>query len=130
MVDRVKSAVFCALIPLRHTSIQLSFLDAAEPGAVRTDAVLEAVEFPAGVAHLDAGLADVHGDDLPHRESSIHCTPRSYYRGARVFVPRFIVQPAYLFKTKQERNGMDCFLVKLIGLIVQHTRIIVQLRSL
>lgn len=33
--------------------------------AVRLDAVLEAVEFPAGVAHLDAGLADVHADAFP-----------------------------------------------------------------
>ena len=34
--------------------------------AVRLDAVLHAVELPAGVAHLDAGLADVDGDDLAH----------------------------------------------------------------
>jgi hypothetical protein len=31
--------------------------------AVRLDAVLEAVELPAGIADLDAGLADVDGDD-------------------------------------------------------------------
>ena len=48
-----------------------SFLDTAEPGAVRANAVLEAVEFPAGVAHLHPGLADVHGDNLPHRESEL-----------------------------------------------------------
>ena len=30
-------------------------------GAVGVDAVFEEVEFPAGVAHLDAGLADVEG---------------------------------------------------------------------
>jgi hypothetical protein len=30
------------------------------------DAVLEAVELPAGVADLDPGLADVDADDLPH----------------------------------------------------------------
>ena len=59
-----------------------SSLDAAESGAVRTDTVLEAVEFPAGVAHLDAGLADVYGDDLPHLESSV-CTPRSNYNVLR-----------------------------------------------
>ena len=34
--------------------------------AVRLDAVLQAVELPAGVANLDAGLADVDGDDLAH----------------------------------------------------------------
>ena len=28
--------------------------------------VLKAVELPAGVAHLDASLADVDGDDLAH----------------------------------------------------------------
>ena len=33
---------------------------------VGLDAVLEAVELPAGVAHLDAGLADVDGDALTH----------------------------------------------------------------
>ena len=33
---------------------------------VRLDPVLEAVELPAGVAHLDAGLADVDGDALAH----------------------------------------------------------------
>merc|ERR1711938_76359 len=34
--------------------------------AVRLDAVLEAVELPAGVASLDTGLAKVDGDDLTH----------------------------------------------------------------
>ncbi len=34
--------------------------------AVRLDAVLQAVQLPAGVAHLDAGLADVDGDALAH----------------------------------------------------------------
>ena len=33
---------------------------------VGLNAVLEAVELPAGVAHLDAGLADVDGDALAH----------------------------------------------------------------
>ena len=28
--------------------------------------VLHAVELPAGVAHLDTGLAHVHGDAFPH----------------------------------------------------------------
>jgi hypothetical protein len=35
-------------------------------GAIVLDAVLEAVELPAGVADLDPGLADVDADDLPH----------------------------------------------------------------
>ena len=48
----------------------ISSLDAAEPRSVGADAVLEAVELPAGVAHLDTGLADVDGDDLPHVKSS------------------------------------------------------------
>ena len=30
------------------------------------DAVLEAVQLPAGIANLDAGLADVDGDNLTH----------------------------------------------------------------
>jgi hypothetical protein len=30
------------------------------------DAVLQAVQLPAGIAHLDTGLADVDGDDLTH----------------------------------------------------------------
>ena len=34
--------------------------------AVGLDAVLQAVQLPAGVAHLDAGLADVDGDALAH----------------------------------------------------------------
>jgi hypothetical protein len=36
-------------------------------GAIGLDAVLEAVELPAGVADLDPGLPDVDADDLPHR---------------------------------------------------------------
>jgi hypothetical protein len=34
--------------------------------AVRHDAVLKAVELPAGIAELDAGLADVQRDDFTH----------------------------------------------------------------
>jgi len=34
--------------------------------SVRLDAVFEAVEFPAGVTHLDSGLADMNGDDFSH----------------------------------------------------------------
>ena len=34
--------------------------------AVRLDAMLEAVELPAGVADLDAALVDVDGDHLTH----------------------------------------------------------------
>merc|ERR1719428_1770186 len=34
--------------------------------AIRLDAVLEAVELPAGVAGLDAALADVDGDNFTH----------------------------------------------------------------
>ena len=37
-----------------------------EEDALRLDAVLEAVELPARVAGLDAGLADVNGDYLTH----------------------------------------------------------------
>ena len=33
-------------------------------GAIRLDAVLQAVELPAGVANLDSGLADVNTDAL------------------------------------------------------------------
>ena len=32
---------------------------------VRMDPVLQAVQFPAGIAHLDSGLADVDTDTLP-----------------------------------------------------------------
>ncbi|RRT47944.1 hypothetical protein B296_00047529 [Ensete ventricosum] len=39
--------------------------------AIGLDAVLEAVELPAGVAHLDAGLPDVDAYDLPHLPLSI-----------------------------------------------------------
>ena len=35
---------------------------------VGLDAVLHAVEFPAGVAHLDSGLADVDADAFSHDE--------------------------------------------------------------
>merc|ERR1719187_2445682 len=34
--------------------------------AVRLDAVLHAVELPAGVAHLDSSLTDVNGDTFSH----------------------------------------------------------------
>lgn len=34
--------------------------------AVGLDSVLQTVELPAGVAHLDPGLADVYADDLSH----------------------------------------------------------------
>jgi len=34
--------------------------------AVRLDAVLQAVQFPAGIADLDSGLSDVDGDALTH----------------------------------------------------------------
>ena len=37
---------------------------------LRLDAVLEAVELPAGVAGLDAGLANVDGDDFTRRPGS------------------------------------------------------------
>ena len=33
-------------------------------GAIRLDAVLEAVQLPAGVTHLDSGLADMDADTL------------------------------------------------------------------
>ena len=36
---------------------------------VRSDAVLEAVELPAGVADLDPGLADVDAETLPHDDN-------------------------------------------------------------
>ena len=34
--------------------------------AIRLDAVLQAVELPAGIADLDTGLADVDADNLTH----------------------------------------------------------------
>ena len=34
--------------------------------SVRLDPVLETVELPAGIAHLDTGLADVKGNDFAH----------------------------------------------------------------
>ena len=36
--------------------------------SIRLDAVLHAVELPAGVAHLDSGLADVDADAFSHDE--------------------------------------------------------------
>ncbi len=33
---------------------------------IRVNPVLETVELPAGIAHLDPGLSDVDGDDLAH----------------------------------------------------------------
>lgn len=44
-------------------------------GAILLDAVLEAVELPAGVTDLDPGLADVDADDLPHLVSSSASLP-------------------------------------------------------
>lgn len=37
-------------------------------GPVGPDAVLEAIELPAGIAHLDAGLANMNGDHFTHFE--------------------------------------------------------------
>jgi len=34
--------------------------------AIRLDSVFQTVQFPAGVAHLDTGLADVDRDTFPH----------------------------------------------------------------
>lgn len=34
--------------------------------AIRLDAMLQAVELPAGIAHLDTCLPDVDGDNLTH----------------------------------------------------------------
>ena len=52
-------------------------------GAIGLDAVLEAVELPAGVADLDPGLADVDADDLSHlaRPPSSALPPSSSRRG-------------------------------------------------
>ena len=36
---------------------------------VRLDTVLQAVQFPAGIAHLDASLADMNGDYFAHSGS-------------------------------------------------------------
>ena len=36
----------------------------------RLDPVLHAVQLPAGVAHLDSGLADVDRDAFPHDDIS------------------------------------------------------------
>ena len=33
--------------------------------------MLHAVELPAGIAHLDAGLADMDGDDLTHVDGDV-----------------------------------------------------------
>ena len=38
--------------------------------AIRVDAVLQAVQLPAGVAHLHSGLPHVHRDTLPLRAQS------------------------------------------------------------
>ena len=36
--------------------------------SVGLDAVFQAIQLPAGVAHLDTGLSDVDRDDFPHDE--------------------------------------------------------------
>jgi len=41
--------------------------------AVGLDAMLEAVQLPAGIADLDTGLADVDGDDLAHSDGLGWC---------------------------------------------------------
>ena len=46
-------------------------------GAVRLDAVLEAVELPARIADLAARLAHVHGDTLTLEKSQIKFNRRS-----------------------------------------------------
>lgn len=39
--------------------------------AVGLDAMLQAVQLPASIAHLDAGLAHVNGDTLAHDELGV-----------------------------------------------------------
>ena len=41
--------------------------------AIRLDAMLEAVELPAGAAHLDTGLADVERDNFAHLHLAGSC---------------------------------------------------------
>ncbi len=57
---------------LREEGVERVVLDAdglvGGHRAVRLDAVLEAVQLPAGVAGLDARLAEVDGDDFTHSE--------------------------------------------------------------
>ena len=57
------------------------------PGQVTVglDAVLHAVEFPAGVAHLDSGLADVDADAFSHDEGWSY----SYWEAGREMTREF-----------------------------------------
>lgn len=50
---------------LHGVGIQGFGLLGAGDGPVGLDAVLQAVELPAGIAHLHPGLPDVDGDALP-----------------------------------------------------------------
>ena len=55
--------------------------------AIRLDAVLQAVELPAGVADLDPGLADMYADTLPLEQIKLSQTwPWSNYRDSREVV--------------------------------------------
>ncbi|RWW30080.1 hypothetical protein BHE74_00033811 [Ensete ventricosum] len=63
--------------------------------AIWLDPVLEAVELPASIAHLDAGLADMDAYDLPHlfclsslaRSSPSRISPKDIHRkSGRLFI--------------------------------------------
>ncbi|RRT51782.1 hypothetical protein B296_00030491 [Ensete ventricosum] len=81
--------------------------------AIRLDAVLEAVELPAGVPHLDPGLADVDADDLPHLSSSSSrpeavedVDRRNGRRGGRV---GFLTAPVWAQGTANSGQRTDLF---------------------
>ena len=57
--------------------------------------MLEAVELPAGIAHLDTGLADVDGDDFAHVDGDFVSVAGVEMRGA---------QPVLSLVTKQARG--------------------------
>lgn len=61
---------------------------------MRLDAVLEAVQLPAGIADLDPGLANVNADYLSHRSSSRETLAAGSGSGGRR-------------EQAEERDGMD-----------------------
>ena len=47
--------------------------------AIRLDPVLQAVKFPAGIANLDSGLADVDGDAFTLEEIKQFCLIKTMF---------------------------------------------------
>ena len=69
---RVGARDFTSSSSCKSSKLVLSLnFDPSTHLAIRLDSVLEAVEFPTGITHLDSGLADMDRDAFPHFADSV-----------------------------------------------------------